>query len=697
MNIRIIPVLLLAAILGALVVTLAKFWWWLALFIVIATFAVSTIFVKRFRKIKVLSVLFVICYLITSLGAFGKIFSFERKELPAVSYIDGRVCDLTPTDFEGKLTEKFVILDSLEENGERVKGKIKIFINQDIASQLSVGDRLRASCVASKLELDYSSTKNYEKSIYWEGYLPEYVEGERPYEIKQGKPNFSESIRLFQKKNLYMSTYEGAAGFLYAMTFGDSSLMQDSTKAAFSLTGTAHLFAVSGLHIGILAGSLLWLLKKCKAGKLTQLCITMSVLVVYCVLANFSASVMRATLMVFVMLIASVCGLRNDILSSISLAALILLIINPLSIFSLSFIMSFGAVFGLIFVGKPLNRIMKGVFPSWLAKGLSSSIGANVGLFPILLIYFNKMSLIFIIANLIVIPLISVLFPIYLIASVIGAIPYLNFLITAVGVFFEGITLFVALVAKIKFLTINIEIGWWIVLPQICFMFFVSDYCFVRQKTKRVVASVSAVVFASSCVFMSRGLIFKEDTIYTSSDSRGNEFVMIQTNEDKCFLALTAQLGFDEFFEIKKLCDKNSITQIDGLIVLDKQNKIDDVERLHLAIPIKRVFASTPQPNLLALIPEQHQSWSNDDCAIIFVLGSAEVIVGGKKLIIYPKGKVAKNEIYCDILFGNNQNELSVVKNYVVFDKFLVNNKKCLSWGCVFAIKNGKITVTQSK
>ncbi len=149
---------------------------------------------------------------------------------------------------------------------------------------------------------------------------------------------------LFQQKEQYLHQLKGtagesAAGLMRGILFGEKTEIEEDTLEEFQRNGTAHILAVSGLHIGILYGVLgkLWRGKK---GWLYFWMVTM-VLIGYSFLASFSPSVVRASVMIVLHLYAKVRHLRYDLGSASFVVLLMILLKNPMQLFHTGLQMSF--------------------------------------------------------------------------------------------------------------------------------------------------------------------------------------------------------------------------------------------------------------------------------------------------------------------------------------------------------------------
>ena len=203
-------------------------------------------------------------------------------------------------------------------------------------------------------------------------------------------------------------------GLLKALVLGRKEGLPDELLESFSDSGIMHLLALSGLHIGILTIILTFLLKPIKLlrrGKLIRSLVVVLLLWYYTYITGFSSSIIRATIMFSIIVIGH--GMRREvnIFNSLAIAALVLLIINPNYLFDVGFQLSFSAVIGIVWIFPLFSRLWrpKNKALRYLWSLLIVSISAQVATFPFTVYYFHKFSGLFFIANIIEIPLITVL------------------------------------------------------------------------------------------------------------------------------------------------------------------------------------------------------------------------------------------------------------------------------------------------
>lgn len=231
------------------------------------------------------------------------------------------------------------------------------------------------------------------------------------------------NTNLFEKVNLsikdQLKNYLDADEFsvAYAMLCGNSDYIQGDLLENYRSVGVAHIFAVSGLHIGFLAIVLKFILSRIKMNRFFRVFLIISVLLLYSGVCGFSASSLRATIMCATALFASAIGKKYDGLSSVSFAMMVILVIFPVQLFCVGFLLSFGVVLGIILLSRPIAQLLK-FMPRKLALSLSSVLSAQITSIPICLYVFKEFSSISIVANLLFVPIVGVLY-IFLFLSVI--------------------------------------------------------------------------------------------------------------------------------------------------------------------------------------------------------------------------------------------------------------------------------------
>lgn len=232
--------------------------------------------------------------------------------------------------------------------------------------------------------------------------------------IKILKENSNPFIKLKNRVIKHVNSYKDST-YLYAFILGKTELISDEVLTSYRENGISHLFALSGLHVSIFSSILLFILKKLRFKEILNYVLIFIFLLLFSFITGFSPSILRATLLFFLLGINKVFYLNIRTLDILYLVFIILVIINPFIIYNLSFILSFAAAFFLIFSSDLLKG--KNYFVSLFKVSLLSYFAS----LPLSIYYFGYTNLLGTILNLVFVPLVSfVVFPLTLLTFIIS-------------------------------------------------------------------------------------------------------------------------------------------------------------------------------------------------------------------------------------------------------------------------------------
>ncbi|HET8776217.1 MAG TPA: ComEC/Rec2 family competence protein [Candidatus Limnocylindria bacterium] len=193
---------------------------------------------------------------------------------------------------------------------------------------------------------------------------------------------------------------------------------------AFSTAGLTHVVAISGWNIAIVAAlvaAAVRPLARRPGGRWTTATIAIAVVAGYVVLTGASPSVVRAALMAAAMLVARLGGSRAHASSALAMAALVMLVAAPPVLWDVGFQLSLLATAGLVWFGASVERRL-GRWPGWLREPVALTLAAQLTTLPVILMNFERLSLVAPIANVLVVPFVPVAMLFSAMASVAGAI-----------------------------------------------------------------------------------------------------------------------------------------------------------------------------------------------------------------------------------------------------------------------------------
>ena len=200
---------------------------------------------------------------------------------------------------------------------------------------------------------------------------------------------------------------ERDGGILKAVLLGDKSSLREEDELLYQKNGISHLLAISGLHISMIGISLYKLLRKCNLTFIEAGIPSGVLLLAYGCMTGFGISTIRAVCMFLVMIFADIFGRAYDMTSAMAMAAIIILLRNPLQARQAGFLLSFGAVAGICVVYPILQSVIQ-TKKKW-AQTILFSLSITLVTYPISVHFFYEYSFYSILLNFIVIPLMPII------------------------------------------------------------------------------------------------------------------------------------------------------------------------------------------------------------------------------------------------------------------------------------------------
>ena len=255
-------------------------------------------------------------------------------------------------------------------------------------------------------------------------------ESPQPSRLDRSKTYFLEQ----RAKLLDRLSENGVDGSVYAvvaaMALGDKSQLTRELKDTYAVSGASHILALSGLHLGILYTLLSLLLSRRRWQVLSQVVIIVCIWL-FVFLVGMSASVVRSAVMFTVYALLSL-GHRDKMsVNILAFAAIVMLLLNPKSLFDAGFQMSFMAVLAILLFYPLFESVWSQPFLfdhrifKWLWTMLAVSCAAQIGVAPLIAYYFGRFSNYFLLTNLVVVPAATLILYLSLLVLLIPSLAYL--------------------------------------------------------------------------------------------------------------------------------------------------------------------------------------------------------------------------------------------------------------------------------
>lgn len=313
------------------------------------------------------------------------------------------------------------------------------------------GDRLtcEVNFLPSSSETGYSSTTSLKADgIVARGWCTPYG----THNVEHGRFRLKYiplKIRRAVTSGIRKALPDRASAMLCGMILGDTDYMDQQTVDGFRTTGIAHLLAVSGLHLTLLALVLEELLKRLKRGRKTTSVTVICFIVMFMAVTGFPPSVVRAGVMHIMAQIGKIAYKNVDSLTSMSIAILLMCILNPWAAADIGLQLSVCSTLGLLLAAGRVNQsilnftrelfIRQNILPKSrrvrksgkaILRSVSVSLTASLSILPLTAIHFGNVSLISPITNLLCVYAASMFIIIGIIASLIFCIPFVGWLLS---------------------------------------------------------------------------------------------------------------------------------------------------------------------------------------------------------------------------------------------------------------------------
>jgi competence protein ComEC len=332
----------------------------------------------------------------------------------------------------------------LAKSGQKIKS---YFYKDERSRHLRIGDGVKIHSVIKENREWRRGNFSYKRYLEIHGFTGStYVAGWKWQHVQVSLSDVSrlERTKLFflklRSRLLSRLRDEGGRGDSFAvvaaMALGDKSSLSKELRDVYSVTGGAHVLALSGLHLGIIYMLLSWLIVGRRGRTVALLVIILSIWA-FVFLVGLSTSVVRSAIMLSVYAALSL-GHRDKMsLNTLAFTAIVMLLVNPLSLFDVGFQMSFAAVGSILLLLPlfeemvPVQALLDRPVLKWLMTMMAVSCAAQIGTAPLIAYYFGRFSTYFLLTNMIVIPAVTLI--LYLTVAVLVIPSLLHLLLYIVG------------------------------------------------------------------------------------------------------------------------------------------------------------------------------------------------------------------------------------------------------------------------
>lgn len=333
--------------------------------------------------------------------------------------------------------------------------KILLYIPKESIPILKIGNHIQVQGNLQKFQSP-SNLGQFNEKQYYQSKRISYKLYTEEVEVLNTNIDFFNQM-LFNLKKALVYVYNTCfnqkdKGIISAMITGEQSLLNIEVKELYQKNGISHILAISGLHISIVGMYLFLIFQKLGFHNTISTIITIFLVLCYGILTGFSISTSRAIIMLALSLGAKVIGRTYDGKTAVSFSAWILLLQSPLQLFQAGFLLSFGAIIGILYLYPVLeerilmqwkvkleeykklqesslqketiwNQIKENIMEigiNWIAPFFFSSLSIQIITLPIIAWFYYEIPMYAIILNLIILPFISIVIILSMIGGLLG-------------------------------------------------------------------------------------------------------------------------------------------------------------------------------------------------------------------------------------------------------------------------------------
>lgn len=336
---------------------------------------------------------------------------YDLKENTVI--VQGKIYKIENTAFGTNIYLKGVEV----ENGEKSVSVKRIFVNTEKIPNVKIGNIIKVRGKLRQFE-EAANKGNFDSRKYYlslgfygkiEAGTIEVINSDYSG-IRQGLYELRMEIierleKLCSDNNGIFSIINNKNGIIGAIILGDKTDLDSDIKELYSVSGIAHILAISGLHISFIGMAIYRLLRR-RFRFLFSAAVSIPVVLSFGIMSGFGISTIRAIIMFILKIIGEVLGRKYDAITAISLAGLVLLVQNPFVVCNSGFQMSFGAIIAIVLILPIVEEILN--TDNKIIKVISANFTISLVMNPILAWNYYELPTFSFLLNIVVVPLMSV-------------------------------------------------------------------------------------------------------------------------------------------------------------------------------------------------------------------------------------------------------------------------------------------------
>lgn len=490
-------------------------------------------------------------------------------------------------------------------NDSVASGKLLLYVPKSNIETLHCGDEIWLNNTVYPIPKAFNPFQfDYSKYLEKQNVFHQIYTQENQIKIIQRHKTldfYIENLRSNLSKSFEIHHFEPKTkAIIDALILGQRLELDKETIADYSNAGVIHILAISGLHISIIYFFVVFLLKplkRVKFGAEIQLLIVLAILWLFALLTGLPASVTRAVTLFSFISIGNYFNQPKAIYNALAISAFLILLVKPNAVFDIGFQLSYAAVLSIVLF-QPFYKkfyFSENKIAIYFTDTILVSLAAQIGVLPLSLYYFNQLPLLFLLANLVIIPLSSLV----LIVGIV--ILPLNFILPSVAVFLGKILEFsiqfmneyIHWIAQFKSgIITNISFSGWLT-----FSMYLVIVTFIYWMYHTKVKNIKYILVTV--------LLFQLSYISVKwNENQGSELVVF--NEKSTLIGIKNQNSVIAFSDIPEnhnvtLNHYTRGTFSDSLCIFPMQNAISFPNKRILVVDSMGIYKTSIRPEIIVL------------------------------------------------------------------------------------------------
>ena len=391
----------------------------------------------------------------------------------------------------------FLLLEDVEVDGKKLDYNATLMYyntSQYAYIKLENGSKIEFE-INSQEDIDYFDEQGLPNTFNFENNVGiKFTTDE--VELLGRKDNTRYTILGKIRRNLRYGFNNQNGEMVYSAMFGDKTYLNHELYDAYKTAGVAHLLAVSGLHVGLVVAIIYWLLNKFKVKGWARVAIVAVLLFGYAYLCDFSYSILRASIMSLVLMIAPLVFREYDLLSSICFAGCLIILIEPIALFDIGAQLSFSCVFGIAMLMPIFQRWFRKVrINNGIKDGFSISLATIISTAIFMAYYFRYIQPISLVSNIILLPIFGVLFTLTFVVAILSLmLPWICFLLNLINPLFEWLNWAIIYIANLSTPILTPNVNYLTIILFCVWLTFVSKFNLYKGLNKLTTVSVATAI-----------------------------------------------------------------------------------------------------------------------------------------------------------------------------------------------------------